>query len=155
MCPPSFSGCLDKLTPIHWWSCSASHVFPHQDTSAYTWIRGWLSAYHLHSPYIASTVHPDLLNICVYNTSTIKDVLAELASLIWVSSPSTAGVTQGEKTKRKGWQKHTPAVMWWHFRGPAAAMLQRRTAPGDTEWLEDVFATGAPTTNLKEGKRGI
>lgn len=35
MCPPLSPGCLDRLTPSHWWSLSASHVFPQLNTSAH------------------------------------------------------------------------------------------------------------------------
>lgn len=34
MCPPLTPGCLDRLTPSHWWLLSASHVFPQFNTSA-------------------------------------------------------------------------------------------------------------------------
>lgn len=33
-CPPLSPGCLDRLTPSHWWLPSASHVFPQDCTSA-------------------------------------------------------------------------------------------------------------------------
>lgn len=49
--------------------------------------------------------------------------------------------------------RNTPACMGWQW-WDSAVTLQRYTTPGDrTDGLEVEFATGAPTTNLREGDR--